>query len=590
MFGRLIRALVRVLLAIMVWPSHTMGQEGIWKEVEMDGVRWAYQELGPGSGACRIKLSKKTGGRIAIPRMVERVGENDLRVVAVASWAFNLCEALTQIEIPEGVTTIESQAFRTCTLLKVMTIPRSVTTIESDAFIGCSSMEHIDVASGNARYSSIDGVLFSKDGKKLVRFPEGRSGRYAIPHGVEAIESYAFFGCRDLEAVDIPEGVSEIKAQTFCGVGLTSIAIPVGVVAIGDCAFQLCSELESIELPVGLKSIGNEAFADCCELKSISIPGSVRFIGENAFWKCVSLKAVSIPEGITSVSRGLFGYCSGLTNVALPAGVRSIGKYAFQGCSGLQECALPSSVETIEEGSFARCVGLQRITIPEEVSYVGKIAFSASGLQAVYWLSSSDFEVEGTAFQGIVGTSTLYVRLGSASRVRESVTGWWRPFGRIAEGHTVKFDAGGGTPVPGPRIVEVGKRVDRPTEAPSKMGYEFLGWYQGEDEESPYDFDRIVADNMTLVARWRRKPSGAESELLVGARVVENPVGGLLALEGMAMGESVEVYSVHGVKVFSSSLHGDSRVEINTIAWPIGVYVARVLARDGAKMLRVVKD
>ena len=92
-------------------------------------------------------------------------------VTSIGYAAFGFCTSLTEITIPDSVTSIGKWAFANCDSLTEITIPDSVTSLAGTAFLGCASLNHINVSPNNPSYCSIDGVLYSKDGTKLLRFP-----------------------------------------------------------------------------------------------------------------------------------------------------------------------------------------------------------------------------------------------------------------------------------------------------------------------------------------------------------------------------------------------------------------------------------
>ena len=147
------------------------------------------------------------------------------------------------------VTSIGCSVFYGCSELTVVSIPSSVTRIENSAFEGCSGLTSFVVDSANPSYCSINGVLCTKDGLKLVA---GVNGDVTIPSGVTSIGSYAFSGCKGLTSVDIPSSVTSIGYETFykCS-GLKSVIIPSGVTSIGDSAFYGCSGLDVVKVMYG---------------------------------------------------------------------------------------------------------------------------------------------------------------------------------------------------------------------------------------------------------------------------------------------------------------------------------------------------
>ena len=325
---------------------------------------------------------------ITIPNSVTSIGDE----------AFDRCTGLTSITIPDSVTSIGS-AFGGCAGLTSITIPDSVTSIGYAAFRGCTRLASVNVASGNNYYSSNNGVLFDKKKTKLIRYPEGKSQTsYAIPNSVTSIGDEAFWRCD----------------------GLTSITIPNSVTSIGRDAFYHCIGLTSITIPNSVTSIGESAFESCTCLTSIIIPNSVTSIGMAAFRKCLSLTSITVPDSVTSIGYGAFAYCTGLTSITIPKGVTSIGNFAFDGCTGLKsinvasdnDCfssnngvlfnkektelikyperksetsyTIPNSVTSIGMVAFHNCTGLTSITIPNSVTSIGYGAFEdCSGLTSI---------------------------------------------------------------------------------------------------------------------------------------------------------------------------------------------------------------
>ena len=158
--------------------------------------------------------------------------------------------------------------------------------------------------------------------------------------------------------------------------GLTSVTIPNSVTSIGQGAFQTCSGLTSVTIPNSVTTIGQGAFQGCSSLTSITIPNSVTSIGQYAFYDCSGLTSVTIPNSVTTIGQGAFRGCSGLTSITIPNSVTTIGQDAFLGCSSLTSITIPNSVTTIGQSAFFFCEGLTSVTIGNGVTTIGKDAFS----------------------------------------------------------------------------------------------------------------------------------------------------------------------------------------------------------------------
>ncbi|MBR6825365.1 MAG: leucine-rich repeat domain-containing protein, partial [Oscillospiraceae bacterium] len=257
-----------------------------------------------------------------------------LREIGTNCFYYN---AVSYIELPPGLVSLEDKAFHFCYNLSTVCLPASVTEIGQEAFTR-TNLYGISVDPANPAFCNDErGILYNKNKSALLRGHKGLAGKLSIPEGVTHIGSYAFDGCEDITAVDVPSTLCSVDIGGFRGcLGLTSISFPEGFTALGDDAFSGCFDLQEVYLPATLKTIGARAFYCCSQLRSCAIAEGVTSLGEEAFYCCSSLTEMIFPNGeLTAIAEGCFIGCESLQTVEIPANIRSIGAKAFQGCLGL---------------------------------------------------------------------------------------------------------------------------------------------------------------------------------------------------------------------------------------------------------------
>ncbi|MBR6159935.1 MAG: leucine-rich repeat protein [Lachnospiraceae bacterium] len=301
--GKVIRRSIAILLCatavlLAVLPQGSVEATSTHGDYEYDGATVA-KYLG-------------SDREVTVPAWVNRVGKEAFEgydkmtklvlpdsVTTVDFGAFSNCGNLQTVKMSESVRTLGSSAFSGCTDLYSVSIPRTVRTIGSGTFAGCPSLASVPVAENNKNYTSYDGVIYSKDGKKLVQYLAGRpKATYEMPLSVKEIEEYAFWGANNLEKLSITSGVNKIP----------------------EYAFANCKGLQHVTLPRSVQSIFAYAFQNCDSLSYINIPDSVGYIDDRAFSNTNGAKLRFIdPEGNvvkTFNSEDVDDYGSGTGGVA----------------------------------------------------------------------------------------------------------------------------------------------------------------------------------------------------------------------------------------------------------------------------------
>ena len=249
--------------------------------------------------------------RVTLPLSLKRIEGN----------AFTDCINLQSISIPSGVEYIGSAAFIACKKLSSVTIPPSVTYIGDAAFALCDELQSIYVESTNAHYKSDLGVLYTKDGLKLLQYPCGRPDKhYSVENGTDTIGDRAF-AYSNVKSVYLPKSVKALDYSTFMYSTVERVVIDEGLTTIPMNTFYECEHLQSIYLPSTIQSIDNQAFAYTLNLSQITIAvnGNAPTLGSNVFYGMGydlpdQTVTVYVPNGMAGKYSGLDGWLDGIAS------------------------------------------------------------------------------------------------------------------------------------------------------------------------------------------------------------------------------------------------------------------------------------
>lgn len=398
---------------------------------------------------------------VTLPQSVKKIsdfafaGQQNLQeitlggVTEIGRCAFDNCLMLTQITLPDTLTTIGVQAFESSGLTS-LTIPVNVTSLGDSFITDCSALTSLYVAEENPNYEIVDGMLYDIPAQTL---------RYTLP---------------DVSGdVVIRDGTVRIAGDVFKNHAITSVQLPDSLQKIGNSAFEFCKELKEITFPEGLTTIDDLAFYYCTQLENVVLPENLKFLGNSAFYACTSLTEITVPEGITWMSgtfancyslhtlnlpnsltymSGVVEECRSLETLHLPAklqdmsgswpsslktittafgsvryvsedgilydtqdnsilfvnasitghvtvrdGITKIGEGAFSGRTGLTGVTLPESCTVIGSDAFKNCTSLTDINFPEKLEMIGHRAFYNTGITSLK-LSQPGIHVAGFAF------------------------------------------------------------------------------------------------------------------------------------------------------------------------------------------------
>ena len=236
----------------------------------------------------------------------------------LGEFAFGACTCLTNVTLPEGLTSIGNCAFERCVGLAGIEIPDSVTQIWDNAFDSCTGMTSV-----------------------------------TLPKNLTVLGSSAFARCSGLISMTIPDGVTTVNESLFAWCSnLTSVVISRNAKGIGNFAFTGCSGLTHINIPDGATQIGIYAFSDCVGLMEVTLPDSVTKIGSWSFNGCTALGHVKMSKNLESIGEGAFKGCEALETVVLPDTVEKLGKKVFENCTSLKLVKFAGNAPLVDENLY----------------------------------------------------------------------------------------------------------------------------------------------------------------------------------------------------------------------------------------------
>ena len=287
----------------------------------------------------------------------------------IAHSAFESCNQMTSVSIPDSVTSIGLSAFKNCSALKELTMPCSAKIGNSEyTFYNCTNIEKVTLTKGTGTMQNYS--MVTSDSDTSYKYTPWYISRNSIKDvvfedGISNIGTCAFCNCSGLKNVEISSSITSIDYRAFFGCSsLLSIEITNSVTSIGDDAFRGCSGITSAEIPDSVTNLGKYVFYGCTGLTSVTLGNGLTSISNAMFLGCSSLSEIEIPNSVTSIATSAFSNCSALTSVTIGKNVASIGENAFSNCSAIKELTMPCSAKIgNSEDTFYNCTNIEKVTL-----------------------------------------------------------------------------------------------------------------------------------------------------------------------------------------------------------------------------------
>lgn len=332
--------------------------------------------------------------------------------------------SLKHITISEGITTINNYAFQGCESVTHIYLPNSVNIIGEEVFDNCKRLEYIKMSNveeiGNGAFSGCESLESVSLSDKLETIGRGafadctKLNNILIPNSLREIHSSAFGGCSALDKVSIKDIGSwcniDFEDNTSNPTTITNklylndeeiknLVIPSEVKNIKNYVFQDCKYIETLTFSSGNKTIGDWSFSNCQKIKIVEVPSSVESIGFASFYGCNSINSIKLPFiGRSANSYNYFGYIFGaeknnisgiyvptsLSDVVITGNTNIIYENTFYNCRNIETITLPEGVTQIDYYAFYMCVALNKINIPSTVRKITTSFEGCEGLSEVH--------------------------------------------------------------------------------------------------------------------------------------------------------------------------------------------------------------
>ncbi|MBQ6943147.1 MAG: leucine-rich repeat protein [Ruminococcus sp.] len=334
---------------------------------------------------------------------------NGVPVVGVDGTPFGYCRNLKSITLPDSmqyfdwldlvciVTTVSSGSSGSHTVSVNTQLteideettfnPSNVTIMadeNTDEDIIYPSVTEIKVSETNPYFTVSDGLLYSKDMKKVIGCPPAMDlTELIISEKAEIINDYAFATCYKLKDLVIPENIKQIN----------------------NAAFVACINLESIELPESINAVHMDTFYMCESLSDVKFNGDISAIGIGAFGECTSLTEFDIPDSVTYIGASAFAE-SGCIEVK--DGIHYVDNWAVDSEEDIVNAVFAEGTVGVAEWAFLMRCNIELVDFPESVTYVCDAFFLGTNdvTNKIHYRASY---INEDTLKGAKSTSDIYI-------------------------------------------------------------------------------------------------------------------------------------------------------------------------------------
>ena len=354
-------------------------------------------------------------------------------VTSIGSEAFST-SSVQRVVLPDGVTSIPASAFENCIQLSDMTMSDKVETIGANAFDACSALNKIKVRDASGAVA--EGLPSSLATIGKAAFSGARLQSVKLPSNVKTVESNAFANDSSLKTLVLNEGLVSIGDGAFSGTNAAEVVLPDSLVNLGSGVFANMKQLNTVtvgrQVPAGAlaeafvgdgsllefkadDSVANYSVADGVLFDKgktqlvafpaakktaggvYTVPETVKDIAASAF-SGAQVSKVNMPEGLASIGANGFAGAA-LSSVVLPDGFETMGEQAFMGCSSLTYVNIGGAIE-VPQRAFSKCVSLSTVNLRCDLNKLTKIGALAFSDEESGSSSSGDYGYDASTASG----------------------------------------------------------------------------------------------------------------------------------------------------------------------------------------------